>query len=305
MKKITLTLALVLAAINLRAENRPTALQRVHQAYLQNNSRALALAAIDAYKDPSLNQVESENLNRVLAKSFELNRSHIDIETKLPSGISELSIVSRRRQEKGKVAYVVEINGMASNAGFIKGLQLTKYPDQEILNKGKDKYEYAEGKGEFYLKNALAAPLTDGLYRLVLVTSNDEVLDVMLPLIDLTMEQSPHIISPQSDQTVLSRNPQISWQSVPPLKPQAYRTKFGIEAVLNNPPEYKWDVQWSLYGNDLSKNSVVVGRDTSGTGVTSLSSGRYIINVNQASSRNYGAIRVSTQSVENVVIYVK
>lgn len=280
-------------------------MSRAHQAYLKRDDKTMLRSLIEVLKNESVTQVEKENIRGLLTKSFELNHGTLSSDAKLPNGLTDLAIVTRRGQTKGKVDNIVEVKGTTKSLGLIKTIEFSKYPNHEILNKANSLYEWDESNDGFYLKNKNAGTLEDGLYRLKIVMHDDQVLDVWLPLVDMIANESPKIYQPADEETTLNRNPEIHWQLISPLKPTAYRTKISIQVVFNNPPEYKWDVQWGLYFNDLTRTSAVIGRAADGIGVTALPEGRYQVMVNQNANRNYGPVRVSTQSSQRTTLFVR
>ena len=307
MKKLfvnSLVIALIqLQAVSVFAAASPE-LIKAHQYYLKNDSQGMLASLVEVMKRP-LSQVEKENVNALLVRSFELNKGELKSDQQLPEGLIDFALVTRRGQNKKSTDYIVELKGSVKSPGLIKDLQLIKYPDQQILAKSDARYEFVEKEGSFYLKAKQKEPLRDGLYRVFVVMQNGQVFDTFLPLIDMAVSSSPQIVSPQEDETTLSRNPEIYWQLSSPLKPTAYKSKIIIEAVMSNPPEYLWDVKWSLRLKDLTRKSAVVGREANQAGDTSLAPGRYVISVNQLADRKYGPIRVSTQSSRRVSLFVR
>ncbi len=301
-KTLVITL-LQLQAVSAFAAASPE-LIKAHEHYLKKDSQGMLTSLVEVMKRP-MNQVEKENVNTLLARSFELNKGELKSDQQLPEGLIDFALVTRRGQKEKGTDYIVELKGSVKNTGLIKDLQLIKYPDQQILAKSDAQYEFAENEGRFYLKAKQNEPLSDGLYRVIIVMQNGQVFDTLLPLIDMAVSSSPQIISPKEDETTLNRNPEIHWQLFTPLKPTAYKSKITIEAVLSNPPDYGWDIKWSLRLKDLTRKSAVVGRESNQTGDSSLAPGRYVIMVNQAADRKYGPIRVSTQSLRRVSLFVR
>jgi hypothetical protein len=309
MKKCILKTALVIGLLQLQATlvfaQASPALMQAHQNFLKKDYQGLLTSLNLALKERNISQAAKENINALLTKSFEINKGNLKTDQQLPEGLLELALVTRRGQKKNSFDEIVEIKGSVKSPGLIKNIQLIKYPDLQILNKESSQNEFKENKSGFYLKTKLTTALEDGLYRVLIVMQNDQTLDMWLPLIDLSVSETPKILSPLDEETTLSHNPEIHWQLFNPLKPTAYKTRITVEAALSNPPEYAWDVKWGINLNDITKNSSVVGREIEQYGNTSLAGGRYLIVVNQRADRKYGPIRVSTQSSQRVSLFVR
>lgn len=280
-------------------------LLQAHQAFLENDDKGMLNSVVEAFKDQSLLQVEKENIRDLITKSFELKHGKLNSDVKLVHNLNNISIVTRYANNKNRINTVIEIKGNTSKAGLIKTIEFSKYPNKEILNKANNQFEWNEEGTSFYLKDKNAEVLEDGLYHLVVVMQDGEILDTWLPLIDMSMNTSPKILSPSDEETTLNHNPEIHWQLVPPLKPLAYNTLIAVEAALSNPPDYKWSMQWGLYFTDLTQTSAIIGRNKNATGVLKLPTGRHQIIVSQNANRYYGPIRVSTQTSEKITLHVR
>lgn len=278
---------------------------KAHQDFLNQNSGSMLNSINETLKNNSLSQVEKENINQLITKAFEVNRGHLKMDAKLPDGLKNISIVTRNGKTKNSLDHIVEVKGNTSSPGLIKTIEFMKYPNQEILNKANASYEWNDSHGGFYLKNKNAGPLEDGLYRLIVVMQNNQTLDMWLPLVDMAINETPKISQPADQETILNHNPEVIWQLHPPLKPMAYKARVSVEAILSNPPNYNWDVQWGLYLNDITRTSATVGREVNGEGASQLARGRYQIMVLQAADRHYGPVRVSTQSSERITLFVR
>ena len=281
-----------------------TPLQKAHEAYLKKDTTGMIQVFNEVLKG-SLSKAEMNNIRGVLTKSFENGDSSIDFNVKLPQGLENLRLVSRLKNNKGTIGRTFEIKGDLQQGQEMKTLDFFKYPNIEILSKASNHYEWNLKEGHFYLKNKSAPILEDGLYRIVIAMENGDVLDTLIPLIDLNQSEFPRILQPNDQQTLLSRNPTLSWQFATLIKPNAYKTKINFESVLNNPPAYSWEVRCGYYSSDLTRSSASSCGESHSTGDKFLTPGRYVFSLNQSADRRIGPFKISTQMNDSIVVFIK
>jgi len=284
-------------ADEVQPEVTPAALAVAHDAYLDNDFRAMSVAIKHTFLDPAASALSKRNALDLLQKAYEVGRGRVPADWHLPRALKRVKVNQIRKEEPEKLTFELQIAGNCAKEDVPVQIRLVQAPDKVLLDRKAgigvwtvetdDEGVYFEIEG-----NESARPAPDGLYFLDIEMPDGEVSHGWFMMSDMVSSDTPRVHSPKPGAILNTSNPTVTWDDFqsPQYKPYERRS-LGVWVVAidmsQTPP---WSVAWSLWSGKADITTTTVGADPKGDRQVQLPDGNYWVGVNYGERRRFGDI---------------
>ncbi len=271
------------------------ALDRAHEAYLAGDFLGMSLALKEVLAPPDADVDVRANALSLLDEAYELKGGHLPADFALPPGLAVLDLGQVRVEQPDETSFVAYLAGRIDDPGRIQQLRVTRGGEivlDAVAGKGRLRHDAPDDDGMTHFSVELdgARPLDPGVYGVHVELASAPPMDGWVIVGDLVSSAAPRIRAPGLD-AAAGRRPTLSFEDFtsPAYRPFERRTLY-----LAVSPQGGGE-GWSLWTDQVGFTEVVVGDDPRGP-ATTLSPGRYWINVSFTEKRRFGPMQLSRQS---------
>jgi hypothetical protein len=274
----------------------PSGLEAAHKAYLDGDFVAMTSLVRDVLVDASSSRLVKENAYELLEKAYEAQGGRLPSAFKLPEPFQGgMQYANVRATGPNGPSYSVFVRGPVHDASRIKGLTVTKLPNEIILDKqsGKGRFQIKHdtpGFEDFNLDSGRIDALPgDGVFTVHIELDDGQVIENWFIVHALAASASPELRSPVSAQSFSDPHPEIRW--VPFRSPESRpfeKRNLGIYVSNETLDTVAWDF-W--VGEPGELGSVRIG-DHAGADKTALGPGDYWMMLGTSEERMFGALRL-------------
>jgi hypothetical protein len=286
-------------------------LNKAHAAFLKHDYRQLALQVKAVFMDEGSDEAAKRNSLELLERAYESSHGSIPVDWKLPSGISSLKVTLRRSQGPKAEAFALKIGGNAATKNSLKQVQLVRYPNQVVLDKGKQLGEWTEqeepGDGIYFELDGprTSEPAAEGLYLINLETTAGQVTSGWFILSNMLSSDTPVLRTPVPGQLFTTRTPTMRWDDFKSPEYKNYEWRGLWAAVVKDDGSADWSEIWHMDEHNPVTTEVSIGASPEGQGVSKLEDGKYRFYVSYKENRRFGPLRLGRQSVSFAPFQVK
>ncbi len=267
MKKLIFALSLVTimnSAVFAGAQE--AMLEKLHRSYITKNHGAVFKEAKSLLMNYPYDPIVTQNVLEVVEKVKQNNSlSGIDFGYQLPDSV-QMFVVYTRMKKYLNQNYNLTISGTNTVAQNISQFKLTRYPDEVLYDTASDVGELTEEfdqKNKEYNFSIKGKPTRnrakEGLYLFNLVTKNgDETKGWFILTSSDIAEETPTLVTPNTNQVVKDTNPEITWNDFKSskYKPEEFRA-VSVTVIKNDGDKYP-DV-WGMFDSHSALTSVKIG----------------------------------------------
>lgn len=279
-------------------------LSQAHAAFVAGDSLKMMTALRDSLMAQPYDQQIKKNALGLYQQAMAKNGvSGLPADWKLPEEITRMKIAVRHVENESS-KFQLKVSGTTKEAGVIQQFQVTRYPDQIVMDKENKIGTYEEaisikGEHEYDLQSLKSnKPLATGLYLLKCVLTSGKTVDGWF-LIDEGMNSTtvPKVQAPSMDQVFTSGTPTFRWSNFqsPQYQPNEVRSLWvGIfRTDLGN----DWVKSWEKWLRAPALQELTVGLTKPDAGVNELENGQYMFVVNYHETRNFGDVSMVRDAV--------